>query len=54
MSITVGNQNTSNIKNDLILENDGSIGDQHFKIRYCPYKNTYFIKDLGQGEGTFL
>ena len=34
-------------------QNDG-IGDEHFKIRYCPLVNKYFIRDLGQGGGTYL
>ena len=54
MSVTFGNQNTPDIKNEIVLSNDGSVGDNHFKIRFCPYMNKYFIKDLGQGHGTLL
>ena len=54
MSVHFGNQNTPNIKNEIVLSNDGSVGDHHFKIRFCPYMNKYFIKDLGQGNGTRL
>ena len=49
-------QNETNFKNNVILKNDGSrsIGDCHFRIRYCPYKNKYLIKDMGDGSGTFV
>lgn len=53
MSITFGNQNSADFKNDMVLQNDGSIGNQHFKIRFCPYMNKFFIRDLENGSGTF-
>ena len=53
MSVSFGNQNSSDFKNDVVLQNDGSIGSQHFKIRFCPYMNKYFIRDLEIGSGTF-
>lgn len=54
MSITFGNQNSLDFPNDMVLLNDdGSIGSQHFKIRFCPYVNKFFIKDLDNSSGTF-
>jgi hypothetical protein len=42
------------IKNDIILKNDEAIGRSHFKIRFCPFKNKFLMKDLGDGSGTFI
>ena len=42
------------IKNDVILKNDEAIGMSHFRIRFCPIKNKFLMKDMGDGSGTFL
>lgn len=47
-------QNSLVVKNDIVLKDDGQIGNNHFRIRYCPYKNKYLIKDMGDGLGTFI
>ena len=36
------------------LSNDEDIGQNHFQIRYCPFKNKYLMKDMGDGAGTFI
>lgn len=40
--------------NDIILKNDETIGRSHFRIRFDPVKNSYFMKDMGDGSGTFM
>lgn len=39
--------------NDILL-NDASVGDQHCQIKYDPTLKTYFLKDMGEGSGTFV
>ena len=39
---------------DVVLDQDESIGALHCKIRYCPFKQKFLIKDLGEGGGTFV
>ncbi len=36
-------------KNDIILKNDEAIGMNHFRIRFCPFRNKYVIRDTGDG-----
>ena len=42
------------IVNDVICNKDDKFALMHFFIRYDKYKNCYFLKDLGDGTGTFL
>ena len=43
------------IINDILLpSNEKGIGSKHFVIEYIREKNRYFIKDLGEGMGTFI
>jgi hypothetical protein len=51
---------TLNIKLDFLInplegdENEERFIGQHFYIRFNPYDLSYYIKDLGQGYGTFM
>lgn len=29
-------------------------GDRHFMIKFCVDRNSYILKDLGEGTGTFI
>lgn len=40
--------------NDVVLKNNDTLGSNHFRIRYCPYKNKYLMKDMEIGQGTFI
>jgi len=41
--------------NDFIIPaEDSGIGSRHFIIRYDLSERDYFIKDLGEGSGTFV
>jgi FHA domain len=43
------------IVNDIILpQNEAGVGKKHFVIKYSPEKDSYSIKDLGDGMGTFI
>jgi pSer/pThr/pTyr-binding forkhead associated (FHA) protein len=42
------------IVNDLVLPQEDGIGRRHFVIRYNPTAKKYFVKDLGDGSGTFV
>mmetsp|Transcript_21564 Transcript_21564/g.33214 ORF Transcript_21564/g.33214 Transcript_21564/m.33214 type:complete len:96 (-) Transcript_21564:581-868(-) len=46
--------NSRTTKNDIVLKNDETIGRSHFRIRYCPLKNKFLLKDMGDGSGTFI
>jgi hypothetical protein len=46
--------NNRALKNDVILKNDEAIGKSHFRIRFCPTKNKFLLKDMGDGSGTFI
>lgn len=39
--------------NDILL-NDVSVGSQHAMISYDPSAKSYYLKDLGEGSGTFI
>ena len=40
--------------NDVILPKAEGFGPRHFAIQYSIDKNGYFLKDTGEGTGTFL
>ena len=40
--------------NDVILPKLEGFGLRHFMIKYWLDKNGYFLKDLGEGSGTFI
>ncbi|CAG9318054.1 unnamed protein product [Blepharisma stoltei] len=43
------------IINDIILsENEKGVGKKHFLIQFDKYQKNYFLKDLGDGMGTFI
>jgi len=43
------------VLNDFIIPADDSgIGSRHLMIKYDPAERDYFIKDLGDGSGTFV
>ena len=48
------NFNSRGNKSEIMLQNDEAIGQCHFRIRFCPFKNKYLIKDMGDGSGTFI
>jgi pSer/pThr/pTyr-binding forkhead associated (FHA) protein len=39
--------------NDLVLSQEEGIGRRHFVIKYSPAETKYFLRDLGEGSGTF-
>jgi len=40
--------------NDLVLPQEDGIGRKHFMFKYDPTVLKYFLKDLGDGSGTFV
>lgn len=41
--------------NDIILsDQEKGVGKRHFIIQFDKIKNNYFVKDLGDGMGTFI
>lgn len=48
------NNSKGGAKNHIVLKNDEAIGRCHFRVRFCPYRNKYLIKDMGDGSGTFI
>lgn len=41
------------LMNDILL-NDASVGERHCMLKYNPATKKYYIKDLGEGSGTFV
>lgn len=44
----------TNKLNDVVLPKSEGFGRRHFMIQFNLEKNGYFIKDLGEGTGTFI
>ena len=42
------------VTNDVILPKSEGFGNNHFYIKFCPEKNFYTLKDMGDGTGTFI
>jgi hypothetical protein len=40
--------------NDVLLPGHDGFGARHFYIKYINEFNSYMIKDLGEGSGTFI
>lgn len=40
--------------NDVLLPEHDGFGARHFYIKYSNDLNSYMIKDLGEGSGTFI
>lgn len=40
--------------NDYILSAEQGFGRRHFMINFSVEKNGYFLKDVGEGSGTFI
>jgi hypothetical protein len=40
--------------NDVVLPSEESFGSRHFQIKFSIEQNSYFLKDLGEGTGTFI
>ena len=40
--------------NDVILPETEGFGARHFQIKFSASKNSYLLKDLGDGSGTFV
>lgn len=40
--------------NDYVLPSVEGFGSKHFQIRFSNEQNSYFLKDLGEGTGTFI
>ena len=51
--ILAGKNAEQQLYNDILL-NDASVGDQHCMIKYDQTQKKYFLKDLGEGSGTFV
>lgn len=49
-----GSQEAGKAINDLVLPQEEGLGRRHFMFRYNPSMLSYFIKDLGDGSGTFV
>lgn len=49
------NEKTGNCPNDIVAPSDEiGMGHTHLLIQYNPGSKSYFIKDFGQGTGTFI
>jgi len=46
-------KNTQIVINDIVLD-DASVGEKHCMIKYNPNLKRYFLKDQGEGSGTFV
>ena len=44
----------TNKLNDVLLPKSEGFGRRHFMIHFSLEKNGYFLKDLGEGTGTFI
>lgn len=43
------------VLNDIVLSaKEKGVGDQHFQVKYNSDKSVFTLKDLGQGDGTFI
>lgn len=42
------------VVNDLILPQEDGIGRKHFVFKYNPATLSYYLRDLGDGSGTFI
>lgn len=40
--------------NDVLLPKSEGFGKRHFMVQFSIDKNGYFLKDLGEGTGTFI
>jgi len=51
--VYIGSDSTSN---DIVIsDKEKGVGSKHFMIKYDPsYKNSFALRDLGEGMGTFI
>jgi len=42
------------VVNDYVVQEDETMGRKHFVVIFKPEANRYYVKDLGEGSGTFL
>jgi pSer/pThr/pTyr-binding forkhead associated (FHA) protein len=44
------------LQNDIVIPDDGEsgLGRRHFIIKYSPDHMSYYLRDLGDGNGTFV
>jgi len=48
-------QEGNQVLNDFVIpEDSNSLGRRHLMIRYNPSTHKYYLKDLGEGSGTFV
>jgi len=55
------NQSTHECFNDFVILNDdepmgpsGGIGQRHMVVKYNTFDKQYYMRDLGDGSGTFI